>query len=222
MPKKTFFNLPDDKRALICNVAIEEFAAHPFEQVSINRIVAKTNIAKGSFYQYFENKKDLFFYLMQLAGEAKLSYLTPALQNPAQHNFFTLLRELYRSGIQFAIAYPKLAEIGKKLMMSKDTPILADLIESSMPAAQEFFEPLLQNAINRGEIRADIDVKLFAYLIASMHTQVVEYYINQVAQEYDETMMSTLDQFIEFLKQGIGKNEIQDKEHAEVAQSISG
>ena len=53
MPKDTFFNLPEDKRALICKVALEEFGEYTFDQASINRIVAKAGIAKGSFYQYF-------------------------------------------------------------------------------------------------------------------------------------------------------------------------
>ena len=46
MPKDTFFNLPEDKRTLICHVAIDEFAAHPFDQASINRIVARHGIGE--------------------------------------------------------------------------------------------------------------------------------------------------------------------------------
>ena len=74
MPKDTFFNLPEDKRTLICDVAIDEFAEYPFDQASINRIVAKSGIAKGSFYQYFEDKKDLFLHIMQLIAEEKINY----------------------------------------------------------------------------------------------------------------------------------------------------
>ncbi len=204
MPKETFFNLPAEKRDAICETAVTEFAAHPYEQASVNRIVAQAGIAKGSFYQYFENKKDLFLYLLQIMGKAKLDYLTPALQNPAQHDFFTLLRDMYRAGIQFAIDYPLYAEIGKKLLASKDDPILADVIEANMPAAQNFFAPLLLQAISRGEVRADIDVAMFSYMIAAMHTHVVEYHIDHIDPTYDETMMATLNQFIDFLQHGMG------------------
>ena len=72
MPKDTFFNLPGDKRTLICDVAIDEFADHPFDQASVNRIVAKSGIAKGSFYQYFEDKEDLFLYIIQRIAEEKI------------------------------------------------------------------------------------------------------------------------------------------------------
>ncbi|GAB4278449.1 MAG: TetR/AcrR family transcriptional regulator [Candidatus Promineifilaceae bacterium] len=204
MPKETFFNLPQEKRDAICKTAVAEFAAHPYKQASINHIIAQAGIAKGSFYQYFENKKDLYLYLLQIIGEAKLKYLAPALQNPEQNDFFTLLRDIYRAGIQFAIKNPQYTEIGKKLLASKDDPILADIIEANMPAAQNFFAPLLQQAINRGEVRADIDIDMFAYMIAAMHTHIVEYHIEHVSSKYDEHMMTTLDQFIEFLRHGIG------------------
>ncbi len=204
MPKDTFFNLPEDKRALICQVAIEEFAAHAFEQASINRIVAKSGIAKGSFYQYFEDKKDLFLYLLRLAGEAKLNYLAPLMSNPEQYDFFTLLRKLYVAGIQFAVEYPQYAEISKKLLANKGKPIYEEFMGESMSAAYEFFESLLESAIQRGEVRADIDVKMLAYLIASMNTLVVEYYIEHIAPNYDEHMLATIDQFITFLRDGIG------------------
>ena len=59
MPKITFFNLPDEKRQLILDIAIDEFAENDFANVSISRIVARAGIAKGSFYQYFEDKDDL-------------------------------------------------------------------------------------------------------------------------------------------------------------------
>ena len=49
MPKKTFLNLPDEKRQTIINAAIEEFAEYGLENASTNRIVANSGISKGSF-----------------------------------------------------------------------------------------------------------------------------------------------------------------------------
>ena len=60
MPKDTFYNLPDEKRALIEDVAMREFATCGYDKASISRIVDTCGISKGSFYQYFLDKKDLF------------------------------------------------------------------------------------------------------------------------------------------------------------------
>ena len=60
MPYETFFNLPEEKRQTIFDILLEEFAENDYNSVSISRIVNRAGIAKGSFYQYFEDKKDLF------------------------------------------------------------------------------------------------------------------------------------------------------------------
>lgn len=64
MPKKTFFNLPNTKRDKIIECAKKEFSEYSFYDASINRIIKEAGIARGSFYQYFENKEDLFIYLL--------------------------------------------------------------------------------------------------------------------------------------------------------------
>jgi len=204
MPRDTFFNLPEDKRNSICAVAVKEFAEYSFDQASINRIVSKSGIAKGSFYQYFEDKQDLFLYLARMAGEAKAGYISPLMRNPEEHDFFTLLRELYVSGIQFAAEHPEYAAISKNLLENKDGPLYRELMAQNLPSAYEFFETLLESAVAKGEVREDIDTKMLAYMLVPMNAHFVEYYMKQVAGEYDEGMVETLDQFVDLLRSGIG------------------
>ena len=59
MIKQTFYNLPEQKRQRVINAVIDEFADTENDKVSINRIVQKANISRGSFYQYFDDKLDL-------------------------------------------------------------------------------------------------------------------------------------------------------------------
>ena len=58
-PKETFVKLPEEKKDKIIKAAKKEFARVPFEQTSIKNIVEDADIARGSFYQYFESKEDL-------------------------------------------------------------------------------------------------------------------------------------------------------------------
>jgi AcrR family transcriptional regulator len=206
MPKDTFFNLPEDKRTLICDVAIDEFAEYPFEQASVNRIVAKAGIAKGSFYQYFEDKQDLFLYVMQLITEEKLNYISPVTYNPDEHDIFTLIRELFLSGIQFANEHPRYIAISNKLLANQEAPIFKAIKADTWPSSFALFETLLENAIARGEVRADIDIKMFGYLITSLNAVVIEYYSEFVSQAIDESMIETVDKFLDLLKNGMGAN----------------
>ena len=64
MPKETFYRLPDEKRERIMAAAEREFLENSFEAASINRIIKEAAIPRGSFYQYFEDKKDIFLYIV--------------------------------------------------------------------------------------------------------------------------------------------------------------
>ena len=69
MPSTTFFNLPPPKRERLLRAAVSEFVQKPFNEVSINRIIHVAGIPRGSFYQYFKNKTDLFQYILDHFGK---------------------------------------------------------------------------------------------------------------------------------------------------------
>ena len=62
MVHQTFLNLPEEKRVRMLQSAVDEFIRLPYERTSINRIVENAGIPKGSFYQYFDGKDDLYGY----------------------------------------------------------------------------------------------------------------------------------------------------------------
>ena len=65
MPSETFYKLPDEKRNNILNAIKKEFTAASIEDISVNRIVEESKIAKGSFYQYFKDKNDAITYILK-------------------------------------------------------------------------------------------------------------------------------------------------------------
>lgn len=65
MPTSTFFRLDQDKQTKILNAAKEEFTKVPLEEASIANIVKSAEIPRGSFYQYFSGKEDVFYYLFE-------------------------------------------------------------------------------------------------------------------------------------------------------------
>jgi len=77
VPSETFFRLPEEKRQRLMDAAWEEFTTVRFSDASINKIIRSANIPRGSFYQYFTDKDDLFSYLVR----------------PLQQHFFELARQ---------------------------------------------------------------------------------------------------------------------------------
>ncbi|QGQ45345.1 TetR/AcrR family transcriptional regulator [Metabacillus sediminilitoris] len=76
MPKITFFNLPEDKKQKLIAAAKQEYSRVPLYEASITNIIKKAGIPRGSFYQYFEDKEDAFFFLLkELTKEYKKNFL---------------------------------------------------------------------------------------------------------------------------------------------------
>ena len=64
MCTETFLRLPEEKRGRFLEAAWGEFTRVKFADASINQIVRHAGIPRGSFYQYFTDKEDLFYYLL--------------------------------------------------------------------------------------------------------------------------------------------------------------
>ena len=203
MPKQTFFNLPEEKRERILGEAVAEFKDYDYDVASINRIVERSGISKGSFYQYFKDKEDLYLYIMSIIGEKKIQYLTPSMMNFAEVNFYDALREMYRAGIEFALENPDYAEIGNRMM--KDTSgLLQKIRETFSPKGDDMFIALLQKGQASGDVRADLDLRLVAKIMISMQISVVEYYFEKHQDEgYSMKIMEELDKFFDLIRNGI-------------------
>ena len=80
MPKDTFLNLSEDKKNKIINAAKKEFARVPIEEASIKNIVEEAELARGSFYQYFESKEDLLKYILNSKAKNLEAFLKQSLQ----------------------------------------------------------------------------------------------------------------------------------------------
>jgi AcrR family transcriptional regulator len=203
MPKNTFFNLPEEKRERIIEAAIDEFAEYTYHKASINRIVEKSDIAKGSFYQYFKDKKDLFKYIIELSSEKKLQYLIHVTGNMENMNFFQIIRELYIAGLKFSKDNPKLAAIGQNFMKDTDVKLKEEILGENMPKSDNFFEQILRKGIEKGEIVKDLDVKVVAHMITSLSVSIGEYFYHEDGIVSDERIMSLVDTMIGVIENGI-------------------
>ena len=94
MPSSTFLNLPAEKQEKLLEAATWEFSHKPFNEASINQIIKEAGIPRGSFYMYFQDKEDLFRYLLKGYVDQLFMLLEEFLiQN--QGDIFQALLELY-------------------------------------------------------------------------------------------------------------------------------
>ncbi|HCX64028.1 MAG TPA: TetR/AcrR family transcriptional regulator [Eubacteriaceae bacterium] len=205
MPKETFTNLNKQKKEKILQVAIDEFAEHSFQLASINRIVEKAGIAKGSFYQYFEDKKDLYQLVLDRIVEEKLQYITPAMRNPEGLDFYMLLKEVYLSAILFAAEHPKYAKIGYYMIFDDKSDVYKELLKDNMDKSLQMYEMMIENSKKQGGVREDMDTKLCAYFAYQMGVNLAKDFYLFLEEQSRGHLEQLVDNMIDLMKNGMGK-----------------
>src|SRR5690606_10472399 len=174
MQKDTFYNLPKEKQERIIEAAIDEFATHPFHQARVTAIAEQAGIAVGSFYQYFEDKMDLYKYLMELLVEKKISYINrDMIENRDKYDFFQLLREAYLSGFRFAKENPRLLPIG--MMLTNDKELYQKIYGEHENKGADFFLQLLEYGKAQGAVDPAIDLRIAAKLLTGMSFSLTDF-----------------------------------------------
>ncbi len=90
MPKSTFYRISQEKRERIIQAAKEEFFRVPYGEASINKIIKNAEIPRGSFYQYFEDKQDIFQCVLKEQYQKMLQSIRETIQK-TQGDIFQFL-----------------------------------------------------------------------------------------------------------------------------------
>ena len=167
MPKQTFLNLPQEKRAMIEQAALDEFAQYGFDNSNMNRIVSQSKIAKGSFYQYFEDKKDLYFHLIDTIVNQKMLALEPLLSVYEQNTFSQNFEETFKLGLALADSNPQYYRLGEDFA-SKQPPFIKEFIEKYDPLAIDVYLRFMEHANENGELREGLNIPLTASFISTL------------------------------------------------------
>ena len=170
MPKPTFFNLPAEKRERFVHEALEEFARHPYDTASVSAIVERLGIAKGSVYQYFHGKRDLFEWLVLEAGQRRRTWLA-AHPPPPGMPFFERLRRDYRLAMQEWQEAPLWSRVRLRLIEPTKDDTLEGFRMELRRMGHRYIVDLLRSGQTEGAVRADLNVDVAAHLVMGMLQQ---------------------------------------------------
>lgn len=65
MPTKAFYELDADKKQILIEAAIQEFASLPYEKVSMFKIAQNAGVSRSGLYYYFKDKDDIYRYITE-------------------------------------------------------------------------------------------------------------------------------------------------------------
>ncbi len=205
MPKETFLKLSREKQQKVINAAKKEFARVPIENVSIKNIVEEADIARGSFYQYFESKEDLLIYILRENSE-KLNKKLKDKVKETNGDIFRLYIFLYDSMIEEFTNNPD-QELFKQIFInlkSSDENVF-DLVRKTKPQdIIEYYEQIDKNNL-KIENHEDL-VVICDMLNVITRRALIKNFKNKSKEDCRKMFLKE----IEYLKYGIEKKEEKD------------
>jgi AcrR family transcriptional regulator len=213
MPKQTFLNLPEEKRKVIIDAAIDEFAEYGLENASTNRIVANSGISKGSFYQYFEDKQDVFMYLLTVLEQEKMAYFKG--KHPPSNNMdtFGYFRWMIKAGMEFNTSYPLLTQAISRVMFGEGLyygNTFADVRERTSRG----LKAMIEQAIANGEVDPSVDVDLAVMIMETWSNAISTYVLNEGMKQKDimkwvrsPRVQERIDKMLYVMEYGLRKTE---------------
>lgn len=203
MPKDTYLRLSKEKQDRIYEAALNEFSKRNFNEAKLSNIIKEAKIPRGSIYQYFEDKKDLYKYIFDRLGQVKIEYMSDLIPNSEEIPFLDLIRQLYVIGIKYASENPKAVKMAKFLFNSSDS-MFDEILGDGLKQANKFYEGYIETDKRLGRINPDIDTKVFAAMMSELITNIS---LDELKLEKDtinlENMLDKFDKKLFIIEKGI-------------------
>jgi AcrR family transcriptional regulator len=208
MPKQTFLNLSEEKRQAFIEIALDEFANNDYNTASISKIVEKAGIAKGSVYQYFEDKQDLFMYLLDVSNQEMMTHIQQSAPPDPSAGFFALLRWQMSVTVQAAIKFPVHSRLARRAYTSP-LPFRDAIFEKAKKTREEHFQAMIAQAQAAGQLNPDLDPAIVSFMVQGLMNDLGPFLQSKFAKrkgdwvEFPE-VGEVFDQVIDALKNGLG------------------
>jgi DNA phosphorothioation-dependent restriction protein DptG len=208
MPKQTFYRLRDEKQDCIMTAAIHEFVENGFARAKIEDIAKSAGVAKGSMYQYFEDKKELFVYCAEW-GLGKFMKKLDERMNIRDMDIF----EYFQDNVAKTETIDEERELIVFMQAIAKEPGLVDPSMKAMYSVGDIYgKALIQNSKRKGIVRTDIDDELlliyFLAVTERFKMRWLERYLDFTTKPTDEqslAMGKEMAQMLELLKKGMGR-----------------
>ena len=209
MPKQTFLNLPAEKRKAFIEIALDEFANNDYNTASVSKIVEKAGIAKGSVYQYFADKQDLFLYLLDVSNQEMMGVIQ---QSPPPHpdaDFFDTLRWQMSVTVQAAIRFPVHSKLARRAY-SSPLPFRDAVFEKAKKIRDEHFQAMIAQAQASGRLDPTLDPAVVSSMVQGLMNDLGLFLQTKFGRRKGDWIQlpevaEVFDQVIRVLKNGLAK-----------------
>lgn len=166
MPTVTWGRLDGERRAAVIAAAEAEFAAHGFSGGSLNVIARRAGVAKGSLFQYFADKRDLYAFITDVASQRVRRYMEDRIRDlDPGRPFFEFLADLLDAWVAYFADHPRERKLHAAANFELETDARVSVRAVVHRHYLDVLRPLIQDARARGDLRPDADVETLLSLL---------------------------------------------------------
>jgi AcrR family transcriptional regulator len=150
----------------VVEAAEAEFGAHGFSRGSLNVIARRAGVAKGSLFQYFADKRDLFAFIADVASQRVRSYMEDRIRelDPGRP-FFDFLTDWLDAWVGYFADHPRERSLHAAATLEVDTDARVSVRSVIHRHYLEVLRPIVRDAQVRGDFRADCDIDALLSLL---------------------------------------------------------
>ncbi|EFG76817.1 transcriptional regulator, TetR family [Mycobacterium parascrofulaceum ATCC BAA-614] len=162
----TWARVDPARRAAIIEAAEHEFGAHGFSRGSLNVIARRAGVAKGSLFQYFADKRDLYAFIADIGSQRVRSYIEELIRElDPSRPFFEFLTDLLDAWVAYFAEHPRERALHAAASLEVDTDARVSVRSVIHRHYLEVLRPLVRDAQVRGDLRADSDTDALLSLL---------------------------------------------------------
>jgi len=180
--------------------SLDEFSQKTYEEASLNDILKKGKMSKGSFYHHFGDKFGLYLAMLDLILKKKYSFFMPILAEKSNSgDFFGVIRSVIQASYEFMMVDPRMYHLSNHFLETDERTRESILVYFSFDYGQGFGS-LITSAIHSGQIdrhfSADFLIGVLALFFSNIHKLLPPHSSSTEA-------LTTLDQIIDLIQYGI-------------------
>ncbi|MFE3257205.1 TetR/AcrR family transcriptional regulator [Nocardia sp. NPDC059091] len=169
MPTGTWDRLPAPRRAAVVAAAEAEFAARGFSGGSLNTVCREAGVSKGSLFQYFADKADMYVYLAELSSERIRSAMEATADKlDWESDFFGSLDVLLEAWIRYFYDHPLERAMTAAANLEPDPVARTAVREAVNRHYVAVLQPLFDVATAQGALRPGTDTQALLSLLLLM------------------------------------------------------
>lgn len=206
---RTFRRLDPQRQNQIIQAILEEAYETSPDEINVKKVAARSASSIGSLYQYFGNRENLLEFTTRLVTRTMVA----SMESVHQYLMDMPLREALKTYLTSGVEYSRMMGGYIRYYAAaayRGTPGLGEkVVRPVAEIMQQLVRELIRAAMERGEIRPDVDpesiTRLVNVILIAIGDAQLAPYLNQYYLLYDadHSLDTILDTFLDLLDKGI-------------------